>query len=479
MPVDTVISPNQASSLLENFFNQHVIEISPVIITNKEFLLRLFAALCGAIWGVPWTQPASLAATVFDEDLVREAFSKIFSMGIIAAVGADGLWLMLSIGKDFGSKSIYEKELTVGISQKHKVLKALLAAIFSFLSFAPVYASYKYGGNKYLALITFLGNYAYNFFGYRGLIEVIYNKFDIRNKSPECAQALKIRQGILTRIDHLVNSSAPIGSSAELSRSIFNDQNEVSSPRASGPTLKMLFQLLPTFFVSLSSTFIRVILTKEFVQKYLYDSIAFAYIFAIVSELPGFVITAMSSYHMFGRLYDLLGFLKRKIYPTNCSGYSLNSNEAYSPMTQAYPWTKIILLLLVFSIALTSPSAVAYIAYESLTADEFNPIIKWTAVTSMILALFIFSDFTLTELLEMFLETIYKNTHAGDDDIRKKLRLAEFGRVISNANLCFFQPSNSSNGGNASVEEEPDSGETSQLVRGSHSSLGRLGEAHF
>jgi hypothetical protein len=158
---------------LEEYVQKNVFENTNFRLSKFEKNLRRALAVLGASWGVPWRNAAAQAAIIFSNVDARAAFETIFAGGIVITVGADGLWLMLEVGKMYGSKSIEEKRITKNTeSRLVRVTEKLFPCLFAFIScIPPVYASTKYnsGAQQFLGIITFIDNYGYGLYGYSKL----------------------------------------------------------------------------------------------------------------------------------------------------------------------------------------------------------------------------------------------------------------------------------------------------------------------
>lgn len=460
--------------LLQQYFQDYVVSGRTAPINKKEAAARAFIALLGSAWGIPWISAASSAAVIFPSGLTRDIFEKIFSAGIVATVGFDGLWVMLQIGKDLGSKLPSEKQITQKGSKTRQITTLTASGIFSLFScISSVYASTQYnsGANQLLGIITLVVNYGYGFYGYQRFLNSNYNnvlmavhrKFGIHQKEVlEYDAALANQQKFLRKIDRVIAGLAGMDS---LNNDVFssmdlatsgNDGNIAGnqSQNSSYLSAKNLFQLLPTILLSCSSSLVSILLTKAFLEDDIIDSAAFAYTAAILSEIPGFVIGIIGNLDVFGRIYDLI-----------FRSAAQNPNLT----TQEYSWSKFILPTLVLLVSLTAPTAAAYISYNTLNSDDVNPGVQWTAVAAMIGARLTFSNFTLNAIARLGLETIYSKTHNTDDDLAQKGRLIEFRNTVATANVNFFKlpPSNPTNANhNNEIDDERTDEHTHLLMPG-------------
>ncbi len=413
------------------------------VVGPKELGLRMLMAIFGLTWGVPWTKAASGAAAIFHEGPLREAFEKIFAMGIVITVGADGLWLMLEAGKSFGSRSREEQRLLPGSTRGYKYTKLGVSSALSLLTCIPsVYASVTYNKNsaKYLSILTFLGNYGQGLFGYG----VLFDRFAgyLNNQGqPQGGTRAKLIQ---SKAEILENINNIIAGNVVFSRGTLLDQILMQQPlsdlplspaspafsgfaHSSRPSIQMAIQLIFTLFILASVTSVDLFLTKNFLKKDIKNNPEIDYSLAVFCEIPGFVTTAISVFSTLGRVFDTLA----------CKPQDPEMKLA----SDMYPKMMFFMGIFTFILALLAPTAAAYITYETFGGEKnMSQELQVAATVSMTLARLIFSNFTLSHLTKNAALAFYNLNYEGEPDNPLLIRycLIPLKRTLEKAKLeCF------------------------------------------
>lgn len=93
----------------------------------------------GAIWGVPWMQAA--ADGFHQIGLVSEFWTILAKIGIVLAVGIEGIWVMVAIHDNLFQR--HKTKLKLRSAYNHQVKIIILSCMLAISSCIPsVYASY-------------------------------------------------------------------------------------------------------------------------------------------------------------------------------------------------------------------------------------------------------------------------------------------------------------------------------------------------
>ena len=147
----------------------------------KRLVLYLMV-LFGAVWGVPWMESAAQAVAALGVD--SQNVQLIARIGIVVAVGVDGVWIMLTIHSMAFPHQRTSLRLRKAYRHRGKVL--FVSVVLAILSCIPgVYAAYLFnnGTEQYLAIITFFGNLGLATFGFFTILfEVTKKVFQPRDE---------------------------------------------------------------------------------------------------------------------------------------------------------------------------------------------------------------------------------------------------------------------------------------------------------
>ena len=291
-----------------------------------EFPLKSLAALFGVCWGVPWIAPASRAATIFLKKDVIKAFSKIFAVGTVITMGADGLWVMLETAEFLITKTKSEKILFESDDTRIlffiKMVMPVVLSVFSCI--APVYATIKYndGSERYLSIITFVGNFGQGLYGYYQFLNYVSQKYELYKNESNYIVGIQNKKTIIDKIDLNLSNLSKL-SDEDLHQALFQNRQEMfavdvgNSPLSiskHSTIIKSTFQIIPTILISSASSAIGFYLAKEFFEATISNHPAVVYPCAILAEAPGMVVSIIPNYNFFGRLFDLSS-LKKQLKP--------------------------------------------------------------------------------------------------------------------------------------------------------------------
>ncbi len=416
--------------VISELFNQHLNHTEVPTRTSIEILLRIVTAFFGSGWGIPWIAAASQAALIFPTEESREVFSKIFAAGIVITVGADGLWLMLEIGKFLGAKTQPEKTIFIKDETWENLLaKTILPPVLSVFScIAPVYASVKYnsGPEKFLGVITFIGNFGESIYGYYRLIDALLTWRDLHKNASNYKIGIQNKKFILNNIEKILSKQL-FPSNEEIFQSIFNTESfDIDSEFSRKESIfKKIVQILPTLLICTAFSLIGFFLTKEFFTTTISDSPALIYPFSIFAQAPVVVIAAISNYEFFGRSFDFV--------------FGNDHDPQRNLIKEQYPKSSMVLPYLLFLISLLAPTAAGYILYNTFNEENVNSTLTWIATISIILVRVTFSNFTLTKLCGSGLTNTYAYYHEQDHELNRKNRLIEYKNTLSSVSPRFFQ----------------------------------------
>ena len=395
---------------------------------KSETALKVLMAIFGLTWGIPWTEAASGAAKIFQNADVRKAFEKIFAAGIIITVGADGLWIMLEASKGFGSRSAQEKRFLLGSTPCHRYTKLSVSAVLSLLTCIPsVYASITFntGSARYLSILTFLGNYGQGLFGYGLLFDRWAQRKNIKDHGTPILHISKAK--ILKNVDCLIRGEQAFSANTLLEAVLsVAERDEATEKRTKGYSAQGVTQFLLTSFILFSVTGVDLFLTKKFLKADIDNNSALDISIAAFCEIPGFVTTTISTYATLGRLFDI--------------AHGKTHDAEMKLASDMYPKMMFFLHLLTLILALTAPSAAAYITYSTFGDADVDTGVQFAATAAMVLARLIFSNFTLSYLTRDAALAFYDYTHNDDptDSLILRRELIPFKQKIEKAEIRFF-----------------------------------------
>lgn len=374
---------------LSDYIETHILGNSALTISSKKKLItKILLGVLGATWGIPWINAASEAAVIFPSGAAQDAFRIIFAAGIVATVGADGTWIMLNVGRMLDADNQKMQNL---MPQKHqsikiKATKGIITAILAALScISSVVASIKYnnGSDKFLSILTLLVNFGSGVYGYNRFIAGLSYRRNIFSNNDLNEQ----RNFLIARLSYLRNQNILIPDNLDNAESfmsyLMNDSNfniiQKVTPNLSWP--RIIFQGFFAATIPAAASVVSIMLTKDFIQKNLVDILALALAVSIISEIPGYTTSLITTFKLFGRLFDML---------------TCQQNER-SLAGSLYPKLTMAVLLVAFFLAQTAPTAAAVITYNTIQELK-NAYLTWSATGAMIAARYIFSNFTLNDL---------------------------------------------------------------------------------
>jgi hypothetical protein len=428
---------------LKNHFTNYVLNGLEHKMGMKEKAARALVALIGAAWGIPWMTPASAAADIFSDQTTRAAFEEIFAGGILITLGANGLWVMLQVGHQIGSKSSSEQQLVQREKMTYRISRIAFLLLLAFLAcIAPVYAGTKYnsGWGQYLSIITFVCNMGYGYFGYDKFIQRAHEWYLLRWGKPELKRAANKKQIILTNIITAIENKTTLDN--DFIPNLLNfDEAATHHLTNYGYTKKDLFQYIFSIIFSFLGSLVTIFLTKELLQNNIVDEPVFDYSAAVFCEIPTIVVNFISTRDVLGRLWGLVS--------------NLYYQREADLISQLYFYTKFIMTIILFALSLTAPTAAAYVTYSTFEAAGTGAALQWMSVSAMVFVWGAFSNFTLTEIANELLSGHYRRTHPINDATSKTLRLMKFQRTVADANISFFSPqSHATLNGETAIEIE-------------------------
>lgn len=158
----------------------------------KRLVLYLMIVF-GAAWGVPWMESAAQAVAMLG--IESQAIQMLARVGMVIAVGVDGIWIMLVIHEMLFPH--LKTKLRLRKAYRHQLKVLIVSGVLAVLSCIPgVYAAYLFntGSDQYLAIITFFGNLGLATFGfYTLLFEVVRKVLQPANEPSTTAYQSKLQ----------------------------------------------------------------------------------------------------------------------------------------------------------------------------------------------------------------------------------------------------------------------------------------------
>ncbi len=375
---------------LEQYAQTYILERQNIQRSKLEVTLRLIFALFGAAWGVSWIEASANAAVIFTEGLIRETFAMLFKFGIVTTVGADGLWIMLTLGKDLGTRTALEQRKS---SLTSKLTRSLFSIVLSSASIiAPVYSAFKYnaGVGQMLAVVIFVVKFGFSLFAYSTLIDqttrvwrTYLGREKALNPTPHKLKKQMLQNLNVLKKDPTLLSEFPSGKHfiqyILLKAPDFSTEASISLIKK---RIKMFLQPLLATAVGVTTFTVDTYIITEVFEKILSIPTTLAFPLAVSAAIPTFVVMTLTTYRTLGEWFNL--FLLKK------SGLSV--------FEHCFPTLNKVIRLTAFSICLLAPTAAAYITHDTLTGKIGN-VWVWTAVIFMIAGRDLFAYFSLSQLL--------------------------------------------------------------------------------
>lgn len=377
-------SQTQSTSLhpLEIYAETYILDRKDVQRSKLEITLSVIFALFGAAWGIAWMDASAKAAAVFSEGLLREIFANLFKFGIVTTVGADGLWIMLTLNKNLGSKPNLGEQKAQPFFRLSRGVFSVVLSLISVI--APVYSAFKYnaGTAQLLAIVLFVVKFGYSLFGYSTLIDqaILFKnrkRFSLKTKMLKNLRYLKKNPTLLSEfptgrafVQYILLATPDFSSSEAVISSFKNKQR-----------FKSFIQTFIALSISIAAFTLDAVIITEAFEKILSIPSTIAFPLGISAAIPTLVVIMLSSYRTLGEWLDTF-FLKKK-------GDSL--------FEQYYPTLHKFTRFINFFIALLAPTAAAYITYDMLTGKMEGALV-WMAVVFMCVARILFAYFSLNQL---------------------------------------------------------------------------------
>lgn len=374
---------------LESYTERYLLKRESFRRSRLEMILIIVFCLLGAAWGVSWMDASAKAAIIFPEGSLRTFSESLFKFGIVATVGADGLFIMLTLSNNLGSKpSLFESKNRQPFS-----FKVLLSVILSFTSIiAPVYSAFKYnnGVSQLLVIIIFVVKFGYSLFGYSVLLDQItflWKNFFSEIKEGD-KKILSLKKRILQNLENLKENPTLLSEFSTgkaivqyLVKTTPNFSTIEETVSFFKGHFKIILQASIAILIGMAAFAVDTFIITEVFEKTFLVSSAFTFPFAMVTAMPTLVVIILSSHRTLGEWIDFF-FNKEK---KNCL-----FKEHYSGF---YKFSRKINFL----ISLLAPTAAAYITYDTL-AGKIDDVLVWITVIFMIAARNIFAYFSLNQL---------------------------------------------------------------------------------
>lgn len=410
---------NKNLQSLEAYVETYVLGKTNFKRSKLETILGIIFGLFGAAWGVSWMDASAKAAIIFSEGLFREFAGNLFKFGIVTTVGADGLWIMLTLGKNIGSKpELGEKKTPL----KNKLVRSMLSLLLSLTSIiAPVYSAFKYnaGVGQLLAIVIFVVKFGYSLFGYSTLIDqiLLFWKRHFSKDKKEDLAVLTVKKRVLKNLNYLKQNPgllSEFSSGQALIRYVFLTIPDQSTPEA--PALlfkkhfKTFFQTLMALSIGLAAFTVDVFIIAEVLEKFFSIQGTLSFPLAIIAALPTFVVMTLSSCRTLDEWLNT--FLLKK--------------KGDSVFEQYYPTLNKLTRIFTFLLSCLAPTAAAYITYDTLIG-KIDIALVWTAVIFMIASRNLFAYFSLNQLLsKSFVFFGKKGKSQKAERLDQSCRIAEF-----------------------------------------------------
>ena len=366
-----------------------------------RFIVNSFCAAIGLSSGIPWISPSMDAAIIIPGPGVsRTTVAIFFAGGTVITVGAIGGYIMYDI-LPMGEKEIAKDFF----NSNDSYLKTAIIAAFSILScVSPVYATtiYNTGIKRFLSISTAATSLSYGVYAYKRLINKTSNFLtdhfsmdsDARNKKKNINESLFCFLAAIESNPDILLFSEDLEQSIEDASNSFlvknNDKNIFWA--------KFVFQLMGDLTIPAATALVSILLSKEAMQL-IWDNPTFYIPMTVLAELPSYILSAVSTHNVFGQLFD-------NIYAM------ISGGAADSFLDLTYPKLMKYLNIVFLLVALTAPSAAAYITYTTIgnfsTQDENstgnnacmspdcleNNFITWGSVGAICLSRYILAVFT-------------------------------------------------------------------------------------
>lgn len=408
---------------------------------NWKTVVNALSVSAGLLSGIPWISPSMDAAIIIpNPGALRETVAILFASGIVLTVGADGGYVMYDCLPLEESKSISE----AFFARNDSKIKTAIIGVFSILACtSPVYATITYntGVNRLLSILTAVTSLGYGVYGYKRLVNkssnFLHDHFALekrvrKEKSINDSKLLKLLHDIQKNPEILINEDDV---SMLVHRSLTNELS-TRAQMSKAAVAKLVFQLLGDITIPAATALVTVLLAKEAMQT-IWDNPGFYITMTILAELPSYVLSIVSTHNIFGQVFDgVMGIINR--------------NPDISLLNNLYPNLMFGVNIAASLIALTAPSAAAYITYTTIgrfsdaesTGDldsSGNPclstdclnngVITWGSVAAISLARYILSVFTQKRLSNEAIIAVA--SRSSDNNISSSAKISKsIGKVL-------------------------------------------------
>jgi len=182
-----------------------------------------------------------------------------------------------------------------------------------------------------------------------------------------------------------------------------------------------IIQITISVLICSSSALVSILLTSDFFGSSLHLNVWISRIAAVFDDLPGSVISFISTYDSLGRLFALARY---NSLPT-------------SYVERTYPNLLNVLGVLNFMLAVCSPTSAAYVTYTTLIEEGLSLWIVYLATTTIYLARFMFSNFTLRRLSIIVVENVVL-MREGESQVREERLMQDIVEAVEQADPKYF-----------------------------------------
>lgn len=443
---DSSYGPNMAQSI-EGFLSE--IKKGNFLLEERKPLswktvINSLSVGSGLLSGIPWISPSMDAAIIIpNPGVLRKTVAIIFAAGIVLTVGADGGYVMYDCLPLEESKRVSE----IFFDRNDNKIKTAIVGIFSVLACtSPIYATVTYntGINRFLSILTAVTSLGYGVYGYKRLVNKSSNFILDYLTLDESGRVEKKRYNkslyqLLRSIEKDPEILLGNDDLSEIVNGAIRHGEIVNSNMNRTAAGKLIFQLMGDITIPAATALVTVILAKEAMQT-IWDNPAFYITMTILAELPSYILNLVSTHNIFGQVFDgILGII--------------NGAPDNSFLNLTYPKTMLAFNVAAAIIALTAPSAAAYITYTTigkfsdLDVDSMgdvdsigsqscispdclnNGFITWGSVAAISLARYILSVFTQKRLLSEAMLALACNS--SDDGISSRANISKsVGKVL-------------------------------------------------
>lgn len=426
---DDILYPLMSlETLFSHYIEKQVIYCEPVTQGNTFYAFKFFLIAMGMLGGLPWIHPALQAGRMLPS--IQKFLSVFFGAGAVISVGSDGAWIMNEVAHLFSEKRGLDKLL--GNQQVNKWRKYIQPVTISLCALASivaaVYGAYTYneGKAKLWAVLVAGVHLGYGIYGFNKLVEKVdewRGDFFCQDK-----EAKKLKSELIKKLEvatasrqHLNFTSEEVSSTSDYLKRLLS----ISTDRAleKNSRVRGLVQLSAAIIFPVFASLVTVLLAYKAYQN-IWNIKSFCFFMTLFSELPNFILAAVSTYEIFGKLFDLLP--SRNVVQDNHG----------SLIRQSHPVLMSSLAFLFFIISIAAPAPGAYITYSTLGDDEnISSKVQIAGTVSVSIARIILANFTMNRWGNFMAEYFYKNNiDAAQNNIMSRSQaLQQFSAVLRKA----------------------------------------------